>query len=136
MLENKIALFAGIGRLGVQAAEQLAKDGWKLAISYRAGSGSQKTVDDLIKKLGEDVVLGINASISKMEEAQNFVNRAFEKYGTVRHRTPECEYFKSMYPFLMRWLSFDTKALDFFNRRYFGLNNEKVELLGYPFLPD
>jgi uncharacterized protein len=47
--------------------------------------------------------------------------QAFERYGTVRHKTPECTFYKSMYPFLMRWLSFDDRAVTFFNRgSYFG----------------
>lgn len=36
--------------------------------------------------------------------------QSFERYGTVRHRTPECHFFKTMYPQLMRWLSFDAAA--------------------------
>lgn len=36
--------------------------------------------------------------------------QAFERYGSVRHRTPECAFFKTLYPFLMRWLSFDAPA--------------------------
>lgn len=36
--------------------------------------------------------------------------QAWEKYGTVRHRTPECTFYKTMYPYLMRWLSFDEAA--------------------------
>lgn len=36
--------------------------------------------------------------------------QAWERYGTVRHRTPECGFYKQMYPWLMRWLSFDEAA--------------------------
>lgn len=47
--------------------------------------------------------------------------QAFEKFGTVRHKTPECHFYKSLYPFLMRWLSFDRHALDYFaSSGYFG----------------
>jgi uncharacterized protein len=35
---------------------------------------------------------------------------AFERYGTVRHRTPECHFFKTLYPWLMSRLSFDPEA--------------------------
>lgn len=42
--------------------------------------------------------------------------QAFERYGTVRHRTPECSFYKTMYPFLMRWLSFDERALGHLGR--------------------
>jgi radical SAM protein with 4Fe4S-binding SPASM domain len=36
---------------------------------------------------------------------------AYERYGTVRHRTPECAFYKTMYPHLMRRLTFDSAAL-------------------------
>lgn len=38
--------------------------------------------------------------------------QAWERYGTVAHRTPECHYFKTSYPWLMRWLSFDPAAAE------------------------
>ena len=47
--------------------------------------------------------------------------QAFERYGTVRHRTPECDFYKTLYPHLMRVLSFDTRAFEAFCRiGYFG----------------
>lgn len=47
--------------------------------------------------------------------------QAFERYGTVRHKTPECLFNKTMYPFLMRWASFDDRAITYFNQGpYFG----------------
>jgi len=47
--------------------------------------------------------------------------QAFERYGTVRHKTPECHFNKTIYPFLMRWLSFDDHAITYFNQGpYFG----------------
>jgi radical SAM protein with 4Fe4S-binding SPASM domain len=42
--------------------------------------------------------------------------QAFERYGTVRHRTPECHFYKTMYPYLMRRLSFDLDAVETLNR--------------------
>jgi uncharacterized protein len=47
--------------------------------------------------------------------------QAFERYGTVRHRTPECHFYKTMYPYLMRRLTFDTEAVATFSALgYFG----------------
>jgi radical SAM protein with 4Fe4S-binding SPASM domain len=47
--------------------------------------------------------------------------QAFERYGTVRHRTPECEFYKTLYPHLMRMLSFDVHSFKNFCRTgYFG----------------
>jgi uncharacterized protein len=63
--------------------------------------------------------------------------QAFEKYRTVRHRTPECSFNKAMYPFLLRWLSFDPMAVDFFNRyHYFGEGTQEIEIVSKPFLLD
>lgn len=60
--------------------------------------------------------------------------QAFVRYGTVRHRTPECAFFKTLYPFLMRWLCFDPRAIDFFHRSgYFGRG---VELVEADYLPE
>jgi uncharacterized protein len=41
---------------------------------------------------------------------------AFERYGTVRHKTPECHFFMTLYPHLMRRLSFDADAVSVLNR--------------------
>ncbi|SFW31631.1 radical SAM protein [Nitrosovibrio sp. Nv17] len=49
--------------------------------------------------------------------------QAWERYGTVRHRTPECAFYKTLYPYLMHWLSSDAMAFDHLNAcNYF--NNE------------
>lgn len=82
-MEEKVALFGGIGRLGIAIAEDLVKKGWKLSISYREGRKSEKTVKELIKNHGEDVVLGINASIAEEAEAEKFVKTTFKKYGRI-----------------------------------------------------
>lgn len=83
MQENKVVLFAGIGRLGVPVAKRLTEKGWKLAISYRSGRGSEKTVQQLKDELGEDKVLGIDAQVSDEKEAEKFVKEAFKKYGRI-----------------------------------------------------
>jgi uncharacterized protein len=49
--------------------------------------------------------------------------QAWERYGTVRHRTPECSFYKTLYPYLMRWLSFDVAAFAHLNA-YSYFNNE------------
>jgi uncharacterized protein len=41
--------------------------------------------------------------------------QAYEKYGTVLNKTPECHFYKNMYPYLMKWLTFDEKAFYHFN---------------------
>lgn len=54
--------------------------------------------------------------------------QAFERYGTVRHRTPECTFYKTMYPHLMRWLTHDEPAFAFLNAlQYFGTDASLVD---------
>jgi len=54
--------------------------------------------------------------------------QAFERYGTVRYRTPECSFYKTLYPYLMRWLSFDAAAFDVLERSsYFGHRGVRVD---------
>jgi radical SAM protein with 4Fe4S-binding SPASM domain len=54
--------------------------------------------------------------------------QAFERYGTVRHRTPECTFYKTLYPHLMRWLSFDGPAFDHLNASsYFGFEGQRID---------
>lgn len=38
--------------------------------------------------------------------------QAWERYGTIRQKTPECAFYKTLYPWLMRWLSFDEAAFN------------------------
>jgi len=61
--------------------------------------------------------------------------QAFERYGTVMHKTPECAFNKTMYPFLMRWLSFDERAVAYFNRSYFR-EGGSIVIRRRQFLPD
>jgi radical SAM protein with 4Fe4S-binding SPASM domain len=42
--------------------------------------------------------------------------QAWERYGTVRHKTPECSFYKTLYPYLMHWLSFDGAAFEVLER--------------------
>lgn len=51
--------------------------------------------------------------------------QAWERYGTVRHRTPECSFYKTLYPYLMHWLSFDQIAFEHLNAHSY-FNNEGV----------
>lgn len=54
--------------------------------------------------------------------------QSFERYGTVRHRTPECAFYKTLYPYLMRWLSYDAEAFDALERSsYFGREGLRVD---------
>jgi len=78
-LKNKVVLFAGIGRLGIPAAKELAEKGWQVVISYRKGRGSEETV----KKLEEENIKGFSAEISSMREAEKFVRNVFDEHKRV-----------------------------------------------------
>lgn len=82
MIEKKVALFGGIGRRE-DIAKDLVSKGWRVAISYRAEGSSKDRIQDLIKELGDDKVLGVVAEISQYEEAEKFVQQTFEKYGRI-----------------------------------------------------
>ena len=64
--------------------------------------------------------------------------QSFERYGTVRHKTPECTFFKTLYPHLMSVLSLNTGAFDAFKGiGYFGNDGVLVDenyCLGAPAL--
>ena len=52
---------------------------------------------------------------------------ALEKYGTIQAPSPECNFFREMYPFLMKWLCFDYHAFRVLNTAgYFGKGAELV----------
>lgn len=80
-MEPKSAILAGIGRLGIPVAGNLVRKGWKLAVSYREGHGSEKTVRRLTETLGPDSILGINASVSEKKGAEKFLSAALEGLG-------------------------------------------------------
>jgi uncharacterized protein len=42
--------------------------------------------------------------------------QAWESHGTVRHKTPECAFYKTLYPWLMHLISFDAGAFAHMNR--------------------
>ena len=60
---------------------------------------------------------------------------AYERYGTVRHKTPECDYSMAMYPYLMRRLAFDGPAVEHFSTCHYFAQGQRVELVAQDFLP-
>ena len=45
--------------------------------------------------------------------------QSWERFGTVRHKTPDCQFYKTLYPWLMRWLCFDRQAYNHLNRYHY-----------------
>jgi uncharacterized protein len=41
--------------------------------------------------------------------------QSYESYGTVRHKTPECDFYKTLYPELMHRLAYDAAAFEHLN---------------------
>lgn len=82
-MTQKSALLAGIGRLGIPVAANLVSKGWKIAVSFREGRGSEKTVKGMAEKMGPDSIIGINASIAEKQDAEHFVTTALENLGRV-----------------------------------------------------
>ena len=61
--------------------------------------------------------------------------QAFESYGTIEHRTPECQFYKAMYH-LMDWISSDASVVDYLDRQcYFGNHPGMAAWVNYDFLP-
>ena len=80
-MRARTALLAGIGRLGIPVAENLAENGWKVAVSYRRGHGSEKAVEALAAGAEPGSILGIEASVSDPNEAGRFIASARERLG-------------------------------------------------------
>lgn len=60
--------------------------------------------------------------------------QAWERYGTVRHKTPECHFYLHMYPWLMEWLSRDLNAVRHLeSMQYFGGG---VDFFNHDLVPD
>lgn len=59
--------------------------------------------------------------------------QAYERYGTVRHKTPECRFNKTLYPQLMRWLAFDQQVVDHANRSS-HFSDQRLAIGGHAYL--
>jgi NAD(P)-dependent dehydrogenase (short-subunit alcohol dehydrogenase family) len=77
------AVFAGIGRLGVPVMESLVRRGWRAVVSYRAGCGSEATVQKLIDTLGAGNVTGVAAEIVERDAADAFIKTAIKACGNI-----------------------------------------------------
>lgn len=131
-MAQKSALLAGIGRLGIPVAENLVRKGWKLAVSYREGHGSEKTVRRLAEKLGPNSILGINASVSEKKGAERFLSAALERLG----RADALICFASGYPGekqdWQRWeqgLGVREEDWKFYSSNFFSARNVTLPLL-------
>lgn len=62
---------------------------------------------------------------------------AYERYGTVRHKTPDCDYFMEIYPALMRWLTFAPGELQHLSDcgYFYECGSGPIELVAHDYLP-
>ena len=75
---QKVALVTGAGRgIGRGIAEQLAANGWKIAINYRSNASAAEETRQSIVKM-ETECLAIQADISKTEDRKKRKRNHYE----------------------------------------------------------
>ncbi|MCA9739943.1 3-ketoacyl-ACP reductase [candidate division KSB1 bacterium] len=83
MSMQKVALVTGAGRgIGRGIAEQLAANGWKIAINYRSNASAAEETRQSIVKM-ETECLAIQADISKTEDRKKLVSETITNFGQI-----------------------------------------------------
>ena len=83
MLKGKCAIITGASRgLGKAIALKLASLGANIVINYRSSEKEALDVENEIREMGVEV-LSIKGDISKLEEVENIVSAAKEKFGNI-----------------------------------------------------
>ncbi|MDU1314174.1 3-oxoacyl-[acyl-carrier-protein] reductase [Clostridium septicum] len=83
MLKNKCAVVTGATRgIGRAIAKKYASLGANIVINYRNSDSEAKILEEELKGLGVEVLV-IKADISNFNEAQNLINSAKERFGSV-----------------------------------------------------
>lgn len=83
MLSGKCAIITGASRgIGKAIALKLASLGANIVLNYRSSEKEAMEVENEIKEMGVDA-LSIKGDISKLEEVENLVMKAKEKFGTI-----------------------------------------------------
>lgn len=83
MLSGKCAIVTGASRgIGKAIALKLASLGANIVLNYRSSEKEAMEVENEIRKLGVEV-LSVKGDISKLEEVENLVSKAKEKFGAV-----------------------------------------------------
>lgn len=80
ILDNKTAIVTGGARgIGKEVAKLLVKEGANVVIVAR----TESEVNDTVRELGEDKVIGIRADVSQRKDAQKIVAETLSKFKTV-----------------------------------------------------
>lgn len=83
MLKGKCAIVTGASRgLGKAIALKLASLGANIVLNYRSSEKEAQEVENEIKEMGVEV-LSIKGDISKVEDVENLVAAAKEKFGNI-----------------------------------------------------
>ena len=129
---KKSVLLAGIGRLGIPVVENLAAKGWRVAVSFRKGHNSEKTVKVLSTKLGKDSVLGFDTSISEPDQAQKFITSSLEYLGRIDALICIASGYPDEQLDWRRWedgRGIEEKDWEFYNSNFFTALNTTLPLL-------
>lgn len=83
MLKGKCAVITGAARgIGKAVALKLASLGANIVLNYRSSEKEVKEVENLIKDMGVEVI-SVKGDISKLDEVENLVSVAKEKFGCI-----------------------------------------------------
>lgn len=83
-LEGQVAIVTGSSRgIGKAAAEALAAQGARVAISSRNADACAAVADELNRKHGAKRAIAIAANISRKEELRNLVDRTSAEFGPI-----------------------------------------------------
>ena len=83
MLKGKCALVTGASRgIGKAIALKLASLGANLVLNYRSSEAEALEVEKQIKEMGVDAIT-VRGDISKLEDVENIVNSAKDKFGAI-----------------------------------------------------
>jgi 3-oxoacyl-[acyl-carrier protein] reductase len=82
-LENKVALVTGASRgIGKAIALELARQGARIAVNYRASAEEAQEVVDAVEKDGGEAI-ALAADVSCMNEAQELIKTTVDRLGAI-----------------------------------------------------
>jgi len=129
---HKTAVLAGIGRLGVPITENLVRHGWRVSASYRAGRGSENTVQELAENLGADTLFPVQASITEPDGAEKLVAATLKRYGRIDALLCIASGYPAEKQDWRRWESGEPPTDDdwkFYNSNFFSARHAAISLL-------
>lgn len=80
-LAGKVAVVTGASKgIGKATALRLAKDGASVVINYSSDASSAK---ELVKTIGSDRALAVQANVGKIPEIEKLVKQTVDKFGKI-----------------------------------------------------